>query len=320
MIDTYPLLRQISFPPLQRKTLHTLQVNLGYVCNQQCLHCHVNASPYRHEIMQPQTLAQVIKFVSAHADLIKQVDLTGGAPELNPGFRDLVTQLRAIGVAIIDRCNLTILEQPGQEDLAEFLADHKIEITASLPCYAKDNVDAQRGAGVFDKSLSALKRLNRLGYGTSPDLCLNLVFNPQGPVLPPAQAELEIDYKKQLKEQWDIEFNHLLTLTNMPIKRFGSTLVSKNGFDDYLTLLKNSHQDENLQSVMCLDLISIDWQGYVYDCDFNQMLDMPLINNQTKLHISQLDLAQLEGRNIQVAGHCYACTAGQGSSCGGALV
>lgn len=320
MKQTLPLLQQVVFPPLTRATLQTLQVNLGYRCNQQCLHCHVNASPYRQEVMNTEVMAQVMDFIKRHAKRLKLLDITGGAPELNPGFRDLVLCARSHGIAVMDRCNLTILQEANQQDLADFLAENQVEITASLPCYAKENVDAQRGAGVFDKSVLALKRLNELGYGRSPELILNLVYNPQGAVLPPEQSSLERDYKQKLKQQWNIEFNHLFTLANMPIKRFGSMLLSKDLFDDYLQLLKKNHLNENMKTVMCRSLISVDWQGYIYDCDFNQILDLPILDQQQqKIHISRLNVGPLSGQSIRVAGHCYACTAGQGSSCGGAL-
>jgi radical SAM/Cys-rich protein len=252
---------------------------------------------------------------------IATLDVTGGAPELNPNFRELVRAARDKAVRVIDRCNLTILEVPGQEDLAEFLARNEVEITASMPCYLQDNVDRQRGKGVFDSSIRALKKLNALGYAIDgTELTLNLVYNPQGASLPPGQAELEADYKRILGEQYGVRFNHLFTLANMPIQRFGSILISKGDFDRYLHLLRGAHRDANLDGVMCRTLISVDWRGFVYDCDFNQMLDLPALGqNGTPLHIADLISAELIGNGIQVAGHCYGCTAGQGSSCGGAL-
>jgi radical SAM/Cys-rich protein len=252
---------------------------------------------------------------------IETLDITGGAPELNPHFRTLVRRARALGVHVIDRCNLTILDVPGQEDLAEFLAGEQVEITASMPCYLEDNVDRQRGKGVFDASIRALQRLNALGYGiTGSDLILNLVYNPQGPALPPGQAELETDYKRILGGQYGISFNRLFTLANMPIQRFGSILISKGEFSRYLALLHSAHRAENLDGVMCRDLISVDWRGLLYDCDFNQMLDLPAIGaERRRLHISDLLTRDIADNPIQVAGHCFGCTAGQGSSCGGAL-
>jgi len=319
MHATLPLLQETDFPTIKRARLDTLQVNLGYLCNQQCLHCHVNAGPNRKEIMQRDTVDQILKFIEKSK--ISTLDLTGGAPELNPQFRYLVKQARQMGCTVIDRCNLTVLNEPGQETLAEFLAENGVEIIASLPCYLEENVDAQRGKGVFDSSIKALQTLNDLGYGKAErGRMLNLVYNPQGPSLPPPQCGLENDYRKLLKDNYNIDFNSLFTITNMPIKRFGSTLVSKGQFSDYMDLLKQNSSHDNLSSVMCRNLISIDWQGYLYDCDFNQMLDLPLlVNDKARVHISKLDSEQLTGNDIQVADHCYACIAGQGSSCGGAL-
>ncbi len=319
MLATLPLLIESDFPALRRGPLEILQLNLGYKCNQSCLHCHVNAGPNRTEVMDEETIQAVINFIDTAT--IKTIDMTGGAPELNPAFRKLVLAAGDRGVGVIDRCNLTVLLEPGQTDTAEFLAENKVKIVASLPCYIKDNVDAQRGDGTFEASLRALGLLNELGYGKpGSGLSLDLVFNPQGPVLPPPQAALEQDYKQHLADEFGVYFNQLLTLTNMPIKRFGSTLVSHNQFDSYMDLLKSAHQDANLSSVMCRSLISIDWQGFVYDCDFNQMLEMPLqIDSRPRLHISELAGIDLENSSIKVAEHCYGCTAGQGSSCGGAL-
>lgn len=319
MHETLPLLQETDFPAIVRRELTTLQVNLGYLCNQQCLHCHVNAGPNRKEVMTAETLEQVKAFLEKTP--LSTLDLTGGAPELNPGFRDLVTFAVNKGMKVIDRCNLTILEENGQEDTAEFLARNRVEITASMPCYLKENVDAQRGSGVFSASIRALQKLNALGYG-KPDsgLVLNLVYNPQGPTLPPPQCGLEADYRKHLLEHYQVEFSHLFSLANMPIKRFGSTLISKGKFDEYMQLLRDSAREENLENVMCRDLVSVDWQGYLYDCDFNQMLKLPIRTEQkAKMHISELDADQLVGQPVVVADHCYGCIAGQGSSCGGAL-
>jgi radical SAM/Cys-rich protein len=232
----------------------------------------------------------------------------------------LVHDARRLGVKVMDRCNLTILEQPGQEDLAEFLASERVEVVASMPCYLRDNVERQRGKGVFDGSIRGLKRLNALGYGRDPILTLNLVYNPQGPSLPPPQAALEADYKRVLGEQYGIAFNKLYVLANMPIQRFGSTLVTKGEFESYLGLLQDAHLDANLDGVMCRNLISVDWRGYVYDCDFNQMLGLPIARGQNyRVHLTDLLDDTIVGNPIRVAGHCYGCTAGQGSSCGGAL-
>ena len=319
MHATLPLLAGIGFPPLTRKRLETLQVNLGYRCNQSCVHCHVAAGPSRTEEMSKGTAEAVLAFIEKQR--VDTLDLTGGAPELNPHFRHLVESTGAMGVRIVDRCNLTILEYPGQEDLAEFLAENQVMVVASLPCYLEENVDRQRGNGVFAASLRALRHLNALGYGhKGTGLVLDLVFNPQEAVLPPPQAELEAAYKRELHERFGIVFNHLFTLANMPIQRFGSMLVSKGQFEPYINLLKGAHCDANLDSVMCRSLLSVDWQGYVYDCDFNQMLSLPLISKKRKRpHILDLIDEDLTGASIQVAGHCYGCTAGQGSSCQGAL-
>lgn len=329
MHATLPLLAATDFPALRRRALSTLQVNLGYKCNQSCLHCHVNASPQRTEMMDGPTAALVLQVLRERR--VQTLDLTGGAPELNEHFRELVIGARAAGVRVIDRCNLTILSEPGQEDLADFLAAQGVEITASLPCYSVANVDRQRGEGVFDRSIAGLQALNALGYGVEgTGRVLNLVYNPQGAVLPPPQAALQDDYKRELMAHFGIVFNELYALTNMPIQRFGSTLVSKGSFQSYLQLLKNSYQAHNLDTVMCRSTLSVDWQGHLYDCDFNQMLGL-------RAQLGALDTAHLRdllgsgddgdsdekrdgrGSAIRVAEHCYGCTAGQGSSCGGAL-
>ena len=324
MHATLPLLVRSSFPPLRRGIIDTLQVNLGYRCNQSCLHCHVNAGPNRTEEMSADTIAIVVDFLAASPDL-RTLDLTGGAPELNPHFRSLVVAARSRGVRVIDRCNLTILEEPGQEGLAEFLAAHGVEIVASMPCYLEENVDRQRGNGTFDASIRGLQRLNALGYGQpGSGLSLNLVYNPQGASLPPPQAALQADYKRHLAEHFGVVFNQLFTLANMPIQRFGSTLVSKGQFNSYLQLLRSAHRDENLAQVMCRSLVSVDWQGYLYDCDFNQQLGLPIQDllhaGKARVHLSDITAEQLEDQPVRVADHCFGCTAGQGSSCGGALV
>ena len=321
MRDPWPLLEQIRFPAIRRGRLDTLQVNVGYRCNQTCVHCHVDASPYRTEEMSAEIVDIVLAFVARGR--VMALDITGGAPELNPHFRRLVSDARALGVRVMDRCNLTILEEPGQEDLAEFLVGEQVEIVASMPCYFEDNVDRQRGKGVFEASIRGLKRLNALGYGREGSaLVLNLVYNPQGPSLPPPQDALEADYKRVFGERYGIVFNRLFTLANMPIKRFGSMLIIKGEFARYLDTLRHAHVDANLGAVMCRNLISVDWRGFVYDCDFNQMLDLPLLHDTAagdRVHLKDLLAADLENRPIRVAGHCYGCTAGQGSSCGGAL-
>jgi len=318
MRDMLPLLDPIPFPALNRAALDTLQVNVGYRCNQTCLHCHVNAGPNRTEELTADVADAVLAYLARRS--VATLDITGGAPELNAHFRRMVEGARALGVKVMDRCNLTILEQPGQEDLARFLADHQVEVVASMPCYLEDNVERQRGKGVFDASIRGLKQLNAVGYGRDPALVLNLVYNPQGPSLPPPQASLEADYKRVLGETFGIVFNGLFVLANMPIQRFGSTLVTRGEFDSYLDLLQHAHLDANLDGVMCRNLISVDWRGYVYDCDFNQMLDLPLTHGgRDRMHLTDLMDADLAGNPVRVAGHCFGCTAGQGSSCGGAL-
>ncbi len=315
-----PLLELSDFPRLRRGMLQTVQVNLGYRCNQQCIHCHVNAGPGRKEHMDSKTAGQVLAYLSASG--AQYLDITGGAPELNAEFRNLVRGARALGVRVMDRCNLTVLEEPGFEDLAEFLAAEQVEIAASLPCYLEENVEQQRGKGVYASSIRVLQRLNRLGYGRDGSgLTLNLVYNPSGPSLPPPQHLLEQDYRTHLGRNHGIVFNRLFTLANMPIQRFGSMLVSKGQFQDYMRLLRSAHLSANLGGVMCRSLISIDWRGFVYDCDFNQMLQLPLKMNggRPRTHITEIMGADLEGLEIVTCDHCYGCTAGQGSSCGGAL-
>lgn len=316
MHATLPLLEDTDFPSIRRGRLVTLQVNLGYRCNQSCLHCHVNAGPTRRESMTEATIGEILAFLDA-AD-VEALDITGGAPELNPHFRRLVRQARERGLRVIDRCNLTVFEEPGQEDLPRFLADHRVEVVASLPCYLEDNVTAQRGKGVYQSSLRGLRRLNDLGYAQpETGLVLNLMYNPVGPTLPPAQQALEADYRRELRDRADVSFNRLYVLTNMPIQRFGSMLVSQGRFAEYMSLLRGAHSAGNLENVMCRSLISVDWRGRVYDCDFNQMLGIGL--GGRRRHIRDLVQAELDGEPVAVAGHCYGCTAGQGAGCGGAL-
>jgi len=320
MHSTLPLLLT-DFPALDRGRLTTLQVNLGYLCNQSCVHCHVSAGPNRTEQMTRETVEQVLNYAE-HAGT-GMLDLTGGAPELNENFRYLVSSARALGMKVIDRCNLTVLEEVGEAELAEFMALHEVEVVASLPCYTEDNVSRQRGKGVFDASIRGIARLNALGYGApNSGLVLNLVYNPQGPSLPPSQVELEAEYKRELGDNFGIVFNQLFSLANLPVGRFGSTLISKGTFNDYMALLRSAHHPDNLKQVMCRSLISINWQGYIYDCDFNQMLGIhaPVADGARRTaHISELHDIPLEGKPIAVRSHCFGCTAGQGSSCGGAL-
>ena len=316
MRDVKPLLLNSDFPQIKRGRLSTLQMNLGYLCNLSCTHCHVNAGPTRTELMTRGTMQTALQFADKYK--LEHLDLTGGSPEMNPDFRWLVQQARKQGLHVMDRCNPTILVEPGYEGTAEFMAEQQVEVIASLPCYLEDNVDAQRGEGVFTASIKALQNLNELGYGQAgSNLILNLVFNPQGMSLPAPQLKLEESYRTFLSEHFDLQFNQLFTITNMPIQRFGAVLLAKGQFDEYMTLLKQSYQAENLGKVMCKSLLSVDWQGYVFDCDFNQMLDFPLTGNST--HISKLLEKMPEAMPITVAGHCYGCTAGQGSSCTGVL-
>ncbi|MDF1763934.1 MAG: arsenosugar biosynthesis radical SAM protein ArsS [Oleibacter sp.] len=321
MHATLPLLEATDFPAIRRDSLTTLQVNLGYLCNQSCVHCHVAAGPTRTEMMDDENIALILEVLKTQR--IEILDLTGGAPEMHQSFKELVRKARALDVHVIDRCNLTILFEEGYEDMAQFLADQQVEIVASLPCYSAENVDKQRGKGVFDLSIQGLQKLNELGYGKEGSgLELSLVYNPQGPVLPPPQVSLEADYKRELSSLFGIEFTRLFTITNMPIQRFGSMLISKGQFDDYLHLLKHNYAAANLQGVMCRTVVSVDWQGYLYDCDFNQQLGLPLPRQAVsadKPHLRDLLTDSLNGEEIRVAEHCYGCTAGQGSSCGGAL-
>ncbi|MGO4999192.1 arsenosugar biosynthesis radical SAM (seleno)protein ArsS [Oceanisphaera sp. W20_SRM_FM3] len=321
MRDTLPLLDLTGFPALTRNALDTLQVNLGYMCNMKCVHCHVAAGPHRTEMMDDENLALIPRVLQARK--LTTLDLTGGAPEMHPRFREVVIAARKLGVQVIDRCNLTILYEPGHETLADFLAEHQVEVVASLPCYELENVDKQRGKGTFNKSIAALQQLNGLGYG-QPDsgLILNLVYNPQGPTLPPEQQGLEAAYRRELLAHFDIRFNHLFALANMPIKRFGDYLLTKGQFHDYLRLLKDNFSAGNLANLMCRNLVSVDWQGYLYDCDFNQQLGLRLPDvgdKEHRPHLRDLLHRELNGQPIRVAEHCYGCTAGQGSSCGGAL-
>ncbi|MES9833220.1 MAG: arsenosugar biosynthesis radical SAM (seleno)protein ArsS [Candidatus Thiodiazotropha sp. DIVDIV] len=320
MLDTVHLLNPTSFPNIHRGRLETLQVNLGFRCNLSCVHCHVNAGPKRTEMMSRETIDNVLLFLERQQ--LKRLDLTGGAPEMNPDFRYLVEQARAMNVDVIDRSNLVIMQEEGHEDLAEFLAVQGVEVVASLPCYLQENVDQQRGKGSYSQSIEALLKLNKLGYGEKGSgLMLNLVYNPLGPTLPPPQETLEADYRLQLKQRFGIQFNQLFTITNMPIQRFGSMLQSKGEFDTYLNLLRDAYKPENLEDVMCRTLLSVDWQGYLYDCDFNQMLKIHLKSGKNfQPHLRDLYDVDLNRLAIQVAEHCYGCTAGQGSSCGGALV
>jgi radical SAM/Cys-rich protein len=318
MRDTWPLLQKHEFPAIRRGAIATLQMNLGYRCNLSCIHCHVNAGPRRTERMDRQTMQLALEVARRFG--VETLDLTGGSPEMNPDFRWLVEAARAQGLRVMDRLNPTIMEEPGYEWVGEFLAGHRVDVVASLPCYSQANVDEQRGDGVFESSIRALRTLNRLGYA-APDsgLSLNLVYNPNGAFLPPPQSALEQDYRRLLADNFGIAFNHLYALANMPIQRFGSWLVSKGKFDRYMQTLRNAHRAENLPGVMCRSTLSVGYDGMLYDCDFNQMLKLLLGGRESGMHLRDVLHGDMPA-DIAVAGHCYGCTAGQGSSCGGALV
>ncbi len=302
---------------MQRRPLKTLQVNVGKLCNQTCRHCHVDAGPDRRELMTVANFEHCLRVISNSA--IETVDITGGAPEMNPNFEWFVSEVRKLNRHVIDRCNLTILSAPGFIHLPQFLADHQVEVVASLPCYLEENCDSQRGNGVFRKSIDAIRRLNELGYATSESgLTLSLVFNPVGPSLPPNQQKLEQSFRERLRQDHGIEFNQLYTITNMPISRFLDDLITTGRYEDYMSLLVNSFNHESIDGLMCRSTLSVDWQGNLFDCDFNQMLDLPLASPQ-RLHISDVQLGELENLSIAVGRHCYGCTAGAGSSCRGAL-
>ncbi len=315
--DFNSALREHGFAALQRLDVTTLQINVGKLCNQACHHCHVEAGPKRTEIMPAQVADRVLNLLMA-SPTIEVVDITGGAPELNPNFSRLVLISRSLGRHVIDRCNLTVLFEPGQQDLPDFLADNRVEVTASLPCYTAENVDKQRGRGVFDKSIRALKLLNKLGYGMpGSELKLNLVYNPLGAFLPPPEENLENDYKRQLRQHFGIEFNRLFTITNMPIKRFAEFLIRNGQLAEYMSLLVNHFNPGTVQHLMCRSLVSVGWDGKLYDCDFNQMLDIEAPGHRTIWEIESF--SELAHCKIATDNHCFGCTAGAGSSCGGSL-
>jgi len=304
---------------LRRRPTEILQINVGKLCDLACLHCHVEAGPNRKEIMEKKTAERVIDLLGRSPG-IKTVDLTGGAPELNPNFRYLVGEARRSGRQVIDRCNLTVFFVPGQEDTPQFLRELRVQIVASLPCYSKETVEAQRGNGVFDKSVRALKLLNKMGYGgEGTGLELDLVYNPLDGSLPPPQAELESDYKKELKESFGIEFNRLYAITNMPIKRFLHQLERDGKLQDYMDLLVSNFNPRTASEVMCRNMISVAWNGEIFDCDFNQMLDLPAGGRRKTIWEIE-DFNDFDSGPIAFADHCYGCTVGAGSSCGGALV
>ncbi len=306
-----------SFPSIKKEHIETLQINIGLKCNQACKHCHVNSSPLRTEKMSYEIISLIPKVIEKYK--IKTLDITGGAPEMHPEFRNLITTLSDKNIDIIDRCNLTIFFEDGFEDLPQFLAKNNVIVTASLPCYEKENVELQRGYGVFDKSINALKILNDLGYGKQKDgLQLNLVYNPVNPILPPSQEILEKDYKRILFEKYNISFNNLYTITNMPINRYAESLNRENKLDSYYKLLRENFNKNNLENLMCKKTISVNWQGQIYDCDFNQQINLKGIKGPKTLS----DLMRKSFKfdyGVAVKEHCFACTAGAGSSCGGTL-
>tara|TARA_B100001250_G_scaffold49839_1_gene38985 strand:- start:1846 stop:2790 length:945 start_codon:yes stop_codon:yes gene_type:complete len=309
---------QTKFPNIKRDYLETLQINIGYKCNQSCSHCHVNAGPSRTEMMSNEIINLIPKVIKVNN--IKLLDITGGAPELHPKFKNLVKEVRSLNVEVMDRCNLTILTEPGHENLASFLASNKVQITASLPCYLQDNVDKQRGKGVFEKSIIALKKLNSFGYGIKDKgLILNLVYNPNGPQLPPSQKELEEIYRRELKERYGILFSNLFVLANMPINRYKKYLNLIGKLKEYNQLLEDNHNSRNLNSVMCKTTLSVDWKGYLYDCDFNQQLGIRRTGEIKHLDDLLVPLVSLKNNPISIGNHCFGCTAGAGSSCGGEL-
>jgi radical SAM/Cys-rich protein len=314
--DFAGVLRARGLPPLRRARTTTLQVNVGKRCDLACHHCHVEAGPKRTEALDEKLAARVLEVLARHSGL-EVLDLTGGAPELNPHFRTLVSGARALGRRVMDRCNLTVLFEAGQEDTAEFLAHEGVEVVASLPCYTPGNVDAQRGRRVFERSIAALRRLNALGYGDA--LRLDLVYNPLGAFLPAPQEKLETDYRRELGERFGVRFHRLLTLTNMPIKRFARELVREGKDEAYLSLLVAHFNPATVEALMCRTTLSVAWDGRLYDCDFNQALELPLGGRGPRTLFELEDLASLEGREIATASHCFGCTAGAGSSCGGAL-
>jgi radical SAM/Cys-rich protein len=305
---------------LTRRALDALQVNLGRYCNLACIHCHVESGPTRTEMMSRETMEAVLRFLAGNE--IPILDITGGAPELHPDFDYLVESARKLRRRVMDRCNLTVIFEPGKDYLPEFFKRHQVELVCSLPCYSAENVDRQRGKGTFDASIQALKILNRIGYG-APDsgLVLNLVYNPVGPHLPPPQEKLEQDYKKILYEEFGITFNRLFCLANMPITRYATHLKLRGEYDCYVELLAENFNAATLDHLMCRSLISVGWEGWVYDCDFNQMLGLPIRDGAGRpRHIASLSLAGVMNQTITIGNHCYGCTAGSGSSCGGALI
>ena len=301
---------------LRAATVDTLQINVGKLCNQACKHCHVDASPKRTEIMSNETAEHILEVI--HKFKIPTLDITGGAPELNPSFRRLVSETRAAGTHVVVRHNLTVMFEKGLEDLPEFFRDHRVEVVSSLPYFLQQQTDAQRGQGVFEKSIEALRRLNAVGYGIEDGLILNLVYNPTGAFLPAAQFALEADFKREMKTRYDISFNNLFTITNMPIKRFLGYLRRSGNEERYMQKLLDAFNPSTVENLMCRNLISVDWTGRLYDCDFNQMLDLGVESNMPQT-IAGFNPEKLSHRHIVTGAHCFGCTAGSGSSCGGAV-
>ena len=301
---------------LRSFAVETLQVNVGKLCNQACKHCHVDASPTRTEIMQRDVIDACLAVLEKYK--IPTLDITGGAPELIPDFRYFVTEARKIGTKVIVRHNLTVMFEKGQDDLPKFFADNEVELIASLPYFMQQQTDAQRGAGVFDRSIEALKRLNGVGYGTSDNLVMDLVYNPVGAFLPPGQSAIEADFKRELSNRYDIVFNNLFTITNMPIARFLDWLRRSGNLESYMHKLINAFNPSTVSGLMCRSMVSVDWTGRLFDCDFNQMLELP-IQSDLPQTIFDFDMESMENRRITTANHCFGCTAGAGSSCGGAV-
>jgi radical SAM/Cys-rich protein len=310
-------MKEVGLFPLKPTALEILQINVGYMCNQQCVHCHVDASPYRKEIMPKEVMQKCLEVIDA--ENIKTVDLTGGAPEMNPHFEWFVEELSKRKLEIIVRSNLTILVEGRFKKHPELFKKYGVTVISSMPCYTEDNVDKQRGDGVFNKSIKALNRLNEIGYGRDEKLKLHLVFNPGGFSIAPNQAELEQDYKRELKENFDIDFNSLYTITNLPIARFLEFLLENEKYEDYMMLLANSFNAGAASGVMCRNTLSVDWNGDLFDCDFNQMLALPVATKSSK-NINDYKSNEMKSREIVLNNHCFGCTSGEGSSCQGAII
>lgn len=316
MNDFEKHIEDISEGGLHASSIDIIQVNVGLKCNQQCIHCHLDCGPARTEVMEWPTMKMILKLIDSNPCGL--IDITGGTPELNPDLPRFIEAMKRKDINVQVRTNLTVLLEPGMENIPEFYQDNKVRIVASMPCYLEENVCTQRGAGVYEKSTAVMKRLNSLGYGSDPELILNLVYNPGGAFLPPDQASLEADYKRELGERFGIIFNNLLTITNMPIGRFWNELKNQNKDGDYLQLLKDSFNKQTVDGLMCRHQVNIGWDGTLFDCDFNLALGYA-VNHGAPDHISRFDTPALTNRRIVTGEHCFGCTAGAGSSCGGAL-